>query len=160
MARPTTYPWIDHRVDDTSICPQGGIVVPFTAAAALNTGDVVFLSAAGTVNKSAVAANYTAFMGVVVGGKQLYGEVLDARYNQTAITGVLAANANDEVLVQVSGIAKVVAAAAVAVGGLLQVMTTSGQVDDPVVVAGQVVGTAIDAAAGAAVTIRMLIDHR
>lgn len=159
MPKATNFPWITHRLDDNSPAKQGGVVLPFLAAATLLVGDVVFLSAADTVNKSATAANYTAFIGVVVGGKRTNGEVVDRSLNMTSPLGIQAALVGEEVLVQVSGVAYVTSAAAVVVGAALQVQTTSGQVDDPAVVAGQIVGTALDATGGSA-ALRMLIDHR
>lgn len=168
MSRASNLPYVMHRQDDNSPATTGGNVFPFVAAAALNVGDVVFLSALNTVNKSTTSANYVAMIGVVVGGKQTYGDVFDSRMAAGSSTpaavlaagSVLAANANEEVLVQVDGIAYVYCAAAVALGAPLQVLTTSGRVDDPAAVAGQIVGTALDVGAGAASVIRMLIDHR
>ena len=162
MSFKTNLPWIYHGPDDLSTCRPGGQVILCKAAATLLTGDVVFFSAADTVNKSTTSANYVAFAGVVVGGTRIppLGEIIDDRLNQANTTGIQAAQANEFVYVQISGIARVVCAAAVAFGAALQVVTTSGQVDDPAAVAGQIVGTALDVGAGAASVIRMLIDHR
>lgn len=161
MSRPTSFPWIDHRTDDANLARVGGIILPFKAGQTLVVGDVVYYSATDTVLKSATSALYVAFVGVVVGGFRTFGEVFDDRYNMTNSAGVVqAAQLNEEVLVQISGIAKVLTSAAVALGAALQVVTTAGQVDDPAATAGQIVGTALDAAGGASTVIRMLIDHR
>lgn len=158
--RPSNFNYITHRKRDGDVAPVGGIVLPFLAAATLLVGDVVFLSAANTVNKSATSADYIKFIGVVVGGRQLYGEVIDPDINQTSVVGQTAALVGEEVLVQITGIAYVVCAAAVAIAAPLQVVTTSGRVDDPAAVAGQIVGTSLELGTGAASVIKMLIRQR
>ena len=159
MQNPTNFPYIRHEPSeaDNSSEYTGGSVVAFTAAATLLVGDVVFLSAASTVDKSTTAANYLAFMGVVVGGDSTFGQCC----GNDSDVGITAALVNKKVFVQVSGVAWVLAAAAVAVATPLEVATTAGQVDDVATpTAGEQVGTAITAATNAGDKILMLIDHR
>jgi len=92
--RPTTFPWLSNNATRQDEAPGaiGGIVELFTAAAALNTGDAVFFSAANTVNKSVTQANYAGFVGIVVGGALTNDNMVDR-------PGVPAANANQRVFV-------------------------------------------------------------
>ena len=60
-------------VDPDAITSPGGPSYPFTAAAALKIGDAVWISAANTVNKSAVAADGVKFIGFVIGGGGSFG---------------------------------------------------------------------------------------
>lgn len=135
-----------------------GDVVIATAGGTLNVGDVVYWSAAGTVNKSTTSANYAAFAGVVVAGPGTSN--LFTADDVTNVVGTQAATVGQDVYVQINGIATVQTAAAVAVNAILQVATTAGQVDDPAVVAGQCVGIALAVAAGASVKIPMLIQPK
>jgi hypothetical protein len=142
--------------DGAGVTSVGGTVLRFTAAAALNVGDAVFVSAANTVNKSATTADYQKFAGVVVGGTNTYMGCCSS----TTDVGVSAADANEEVLVQVNGRVYVVAAAAITVATLLTVATTAGRVDDAAgATQGQIIGIALQAAGAAADKIQMLISH-
>lgn len=153
----TRLPYIQ-MIDDDG---YGGMVVALTAAAALNTGDAVFLSAAHTVNKSTTAADYLALVGVVVGGAQLNDGV-------TNETGLLAANANEEVLVLVGGVAKCVADSAITLGTLVTAgVVVAGRVDDAVITTdlvagdnGKILGLALTTAANAGDAIDVLVAIR
>lgn len=135
----------------------GGLVHAMLAGGTLLIGDVVRLSAAFTANKTAVAADYVNFVGVVVGGTRTDFRVLQ----EDSAIGLQAAAVGEVVLVGYFGKFKVVADAAVAAGARLQQgAVTAGRVDDPAVVAGQVLGTALEAAAAAGDKILALISHR
>jgi len=136
----------------------GGDILPFTAAAALNIGDAVYISAADTVAKSNTPANYQKFAGIVVGGKATYNQV----GTLSTDVGVAAAATGEIVLVQRSGKAWVVADAAIVAGALLtQGATTAGRVDDSAsATQGQIIGLALQAATNAADKLQMLIGHR
>jgi hypothetical protein len=154
--KPTAFSWLTFAMPraDKSPAAVGGITEIFTAGAALNTGDVVYISAADTVNKSTTQANYVGFAGVVVGG-QLTND------NITASVGVAAANTGQRVIVQVAGIATVVAGGTVTVGTNFSVIpdtTTAGRVIAGTT-AGQVVGKTLTTGASAG-TMKILISHR
>jgi len=156
--RATAFSFITHskpREDKTS-GGVGGVVEVFTSGAALNTGDCVYLSAANTVNKSLTAANYAGFIGVVVGGRS-------TQMNIITKTGFAATSASgQEVLVQVSGIATVVA------GGTITAATNFSVMPDAAGTAGRVVaGTTAGQMLGTALTtgssgneMQILIRHR
>lgn len=154
--RATSFNWLTFnqpRQDRTS-ASVGGVVEIFTAAASLNTGDCVFLSAANTVNKSTTAANYAGFIGVVVGGQL-------TNNNITSNVGVAAAGANQSVMVQISGIANVVAGGTVTPGTNFSVVpdaATAGRVIAGTT-AGQVLGTTVSAGTAAG-TMKIVLNHR
>lgn len=141
----------------------GGNVHSFIAGATLNVGEVVFLSAAKTVNKTAVAGNQALAIGVVVGGFRTRFEIIDefATNAVTAIqTGIQAAQVGEEVLVMVQGIFWVISDAAINVGDPLKVGTnTAGRALTGAVNAdsGKIIGIALEAAAGAGLAIKALI---
>jgi len=164
--RATNFPWItgdeslDNLLDGDS---PGGRVCRFKAGAALNIGDTVYLSAAHTVNKSNTPANYTAVMGVVVGGATTNYEILQ----DDADVGKQAAAANEVVLVCVAGKAKVVSdVAAIALGSKLTIgTTTAGRVDVGTITTdlaagdnGSFVGTALEAATAIGQVILCLVN--
>lgn len=135
--QPTGEPWEIAQEDDVGLSP-GGKVLRLTAAAALNIGDFVFLSAAKTVNKSIVIADHRKRIGVVVGGARTDGRVMQ----DTTNVGMQAAAINEEVLVCVSGVAYIVVAAAIAAGVHIKPDTvTAGRV--------QAAGSGFAIAAGA-----------
>ena len=147
------------RFPQRSLSPAlnyGGECLVTTAAGTLLVGDVVYWSAANTVAKSATAADYAAFVGVVVGGAQT------ANLPTTALAdvGTNAALVGESVIVQLRGIVTVIAAAAISLGTRLQVVTTAGRVDDAVFVAGQTVGIALEAATNPGDKIAMLIQPK
>ena len=155
--KPTTFPWLSNNISRQDKLPGavGGIVELFTAAAALNTGDAVFFSAANTVNKSGTQANYAGFVGIVVGGALTKDNIIDR-------PGVPAAGAGQSVFVQIFGIANVVSGGAITVGTNFSVIpdtATPGRVIAGTT-AGQVVGKPMSSATGAGQTIKILISHR
>lgn len=126
----------------------GGFCVKMLAAAALNVGDAVYVSAANTVDKGATA-NIVQSLGVVVGGQTTKG-----RCYPEASFGTAAAATGGWVLVCVLGKCRVLSDAAVTVGAQLAFGGTAGRLDDVTTDATTVVGTrigkALTAAGGAA----------
>lgn len=157
---PTNFRYIAHQENDNEVSSLGGDVHRFTAAGNLNVGDVVFLSAANTVQKSAVAADHDQVAGVVVGGTRTN---LDVVTDLAAVATVQAAQVNEVVLVQVNGITRVVSGAAITIGQPLKPDTgTAGRAIAAVLGAGadqgKVFGRAVEIAGGAAVTIKVLLS--
>ena len=156
----TNNPYVRHEPSSADNATEyvGGNIARFTAGAALLTGDVVYISAANTVNKSSTAAAYLAFAGVVVGGQDTFGDCVS---NDNDV-GITAASASGKwVYVQLTGVAWVVAAAALVAGAPLEVATTAGRVDDVATpTSGEVVGISITAASNAGDKVLMLIQHR
>lgn len=137
----------------------GGAVYVFSAGAALNIGDVVYLSAANTVNKSATTGTVLGkVMGVVVGGK-----LTDMRcVSRKLDVGVAAAASGDAVIVQYTGKCWVVSDAAIVAGvPLIPGTTTAGRALTGSFAAaadvGRVLGNALEAAAAAAATIMVVL---
>lgn len=158
--KPTHFPYIGLGLDaeDVGVPTQGGTVIRATASGVLKVGDIVYLSAANTVAKSNTQANYVTFVGVVVGGLSDFdGAVVNDDSNlfgASLTTGTT-------VLVQISGVARVIADAAVAAGVRIgQGATTAGRVDDTVFTAGQMAGLSLTAAALAGDSLYMLIQPR
>lgn len=123
MRGETNLPVLGHRVDDVDI---GGHTMRCTAAAAVKLGDIVYLSGTRTVNKSTTLSNHKLIVGVVVGGANTEMKYVtdSAQYNVLTV-----ADANELVLIQYSGIAYVIAAAAIAVGvPLIPDTSTAGRV--------------------------------
>ncbi len=153
--KPTGFSYItlSKPREDSSPAGLGGVIERFTAGATLLTGDVVFISAVNTVNKSGTAANYAALAGVVVGGQATVGNVVET-------PGVTAATVGQSVLVQVSGVANVVAGGTVTVGTHLSVIgdSTAGRVIAGTT-AGVIIGTPISNGAAAG-TMKILISQR
>jgi hypothetical protein len=105
----------------------------------LLVGDAVYLSAANTVNKSTTAANYLGFIGYVVAGGSNSRRLEDA-------VGTAAAASGEVVLVQISGIARAIAGAAVTAGTNFNVVPSAA-------VAGRVIlGTTADQRIGVPIT--------
>jgi hypothetical protein len=123
--KPTNFPYLKHSSDSDAAADIGGSTVEYIAAAPLLLGDAVFLSAADTVDKSVTAGNIVKYVGVVVGGAQLKGYV-NTEKNKYGV--LIAANANERVIVQVRGVAYVITEAAYAVGtSLVPSTTTAGR---------------------------------
>ena len=156
MLGSTNHPWERHEESDAGVAVAGGRIERYTAAATLLIGDVVFFSAALTVNKSVTVANYQLFAGVVVGGTQTKMQV-----GNSSEVGQTAANVNEDVLVCVDGKAWVVADAAIAAPAKLTAGTvTAGRVDDSAsATAGQIIGTYLQVAAAAGNVILAQIQH-
>ena len=83
-----------------------------SAAATLLTGDCVYVSGSGVVGKSNTSADYAGFAGVVVGGASTFFRTLTG-VNET---GKIAALPNQLVLIQKTGIARVIAEGAISAG--------------------------------------------
>jgi hypothetical protein len=147
--------------DDEGSAKPGGRVIEMKAVVALNCGDAVLVSVADQVTKDSVATNHKNRVGVVVGGKKTDMRVLSG----TESVGVPAAAINEQVLVQTDGIAWVTSDAAILIMAKLRLgTTTAGRVlsgldttDLVAGITGLILGSALDAAGGAAVKIRMLI---
>lgn len=121
----TRLPWILLSDMDDDAEGTGGLLEVFTAAAALNVGDAVFISAAKTVNKSVAAADHNKRCGVVVGGQKLGRGVVQRKLD----VGVQAAAANERVYICFAGVCYVVAQAAIAAGAPIKLdVTTAGRV--------------------------------
>lgn len=158
--RPSAFGWINHSEDNGETAGEiGGVVVPLTAEVALNVGDVVYASAvtAGNVNKAAVlATTLDRVVGIVVGGQDTDNAVVQ----DDALIGVKqAAPAGGRVLVAIGGIAKVLADAAIATVNtkVIPSIIVAGRVAAGVT-KGQIIGTALQVAAGAASVVRVLIN--
>lgn len=162
--RPTNAVWVlynDANGEDAGAFATGGDVLLATAAAALNIGDSVYLSAAFTVNKSNVAGNQVLVAGVIVGGvpRSVESGTLEV-IQRAGDIGKQAAAANDPVLVAVSGLAVCVADGAITAGASVKLSTTTaGQVTAATVATdqGKILGKAWDAASGAGVLLRVLV---
>lgn len=164
MTKPTKLGWLQLRETNNNLQSAGGVIMPFAAAAALNVGEAVWLSADYTVNKSTVATDHQKVIGVVVGGVRAgplgaAGGNIDSAepiYDPVAIAaGLLAANAGEQVLVCMFGECYVITDAAIAAGvRICPSTTTAGRVragTDPVVAAGATAVTS-SAANGAIIT--------
>lgn len=127
MRKPTNFPWLvmsDRLAEDEQ--GLGGEVVVAKAGAALNIGDAVFISAARTVNKSAVAADYEKRLGIIVGGAKTGMRV----HQEDGEVGIQAAASGELVLVCVRGFCKAIAGAAIAAGDRIVADTvTAGRVN-------------------------------
>lgn len=144
MHKPTNLPWIAHRIPSTD-AEIGGAVMICTAAAALKLGDVVYLSGTRTVNKSATVGNHALVCGVVVGGTNTG---MQADYNAANYNSIVAADANEQVLVQYNGIALVICKAAITIGRTVIPDTTdAGKVKDSAVLTSTVGTLVVDSGA-------------
>lgn len=169
---PTNFSFIEHAVDDFGADVNGkygyavgGITSLFSAGATLNVGDLVYLSAANTVNKSAVAATVLGkLMGVVVGGWRTDMKALTRKLD----VGTQAALVNEAVIVLSRGKYWVVSGAAITAADILTADTgTAGRVKTGTVTtdlvagdSGRIVGNALEAAGGAAVTIMAVFNMK
>lgn len=170
MPNGSNLQWVLHKpVGSTAgdgelgVSGVGGEVKMFTSAAALNIGDLVYFSAADTVNKSAVAATTgIPFAGVVVGGESTNDFIAEDAQLAGAAVVAATSGAGKRTLVQVSGIAWVTSDAAAIAAGLAvtEGTGTAGRVSVTGATAGQIVGTTVTASAAGATKQKMLIDHR
>jgi hypothetical protein len=156
-AKPTRFQFLRCGADDIGD-QVGGYVEEYAAGAALNVGDLVYLSAAQTANKSAVAATVLGkLLGIVCGGTKTAMLAVDRKLD----VGVQAAATGERVLVLSVGKYWAVSDAAITAGDLLTAGTgTAGRVKLGTVTTdvaagdtGRLVGNALEAAGGAAVTI-------
>ncbi len=115
-----------YRADDLNTIGPSGDVIPLAAAATLLVGDLVYLSAARTVNKSTTLANHDKIIGVVIGGDSIG---TNAILPDSSMVGTTAATVGQTVHVLVKGIAYVKVAAAIAAGvAIVADTTTAGRV--------------------------------
>lgn len=162
--RPSNVVWElynDANGEDAGAFATGGGVIVCTAAAALNIGDAVYLSAAFNVNKSAVAGNQALVAGIVVGGtaRSVQSGTMEV-IQRAGDIGLQAAATGDPVLVAIHGLAVAVADGVIAAGALVKLgVATAGRVTAAVVAtdAGKILGKAFDAAAANGDKIRVLI---
>lgn len=146
-------------VDIDSQAGVGGNTVVMIAEAALKIGDVVFISAENSVNKSGTQADYQAAAGVVVGGGSSGG--VDYGIFDEGAVGLALVGAAKSVVVQVDGIAYVMAGDAVSAGNALTGDTaTAGRVIPTGATAGQIIGIALTDAAVDGDVIKMLVVHK
>jgi len=158
---PTRFSFVRHSAGERELLDVGGNVLLAEAAVALNIGDAVEMLANGQVTKTAVVTNHKNRLGIVVGGDSTERAALA----QASLVGTLAAAANEQVLVLVSGIAYGVSDEAVVFGDKLKLgATTAGRLlpglDTTELVAGitgSIVGQALEAAAAAGTTIKVLV---
>lgn len=160
----------EHRQNRLGVFPDetggvGGNTITLLAAGALNIGDLVSLTAAGHVNKTLLAADMIRFVGIVIGGGSAPGGGTVgadfARYGTDAVGTAAATAAEQAVVIQVDGIAYVVADAAVAaIVPVTNSAIVAGRVSVTGATAGQIIGLTIDAGAGAASVIRIKIQPR
>jgi hypothetical protein len=154
-SRPTHFSSIQTGPSKEGYSGTGGNVKVFIGAGQLTVGQPVFFSDVNTVNVSATAANYSRYAGVVVGGKRTDMRVL----HDTSHVGVIACAAGEDVIVQIDGIAWVVANVAVAITDSVIMSASSGKVT-PGTTANQILGTPVTTAASPNDKIKILINHR
>jgi hypothetical protein len=139
------------------IASVGGRVCMFLAAGTLLLGDVVYISAAETVAKSATNADYAGFAGVVIGGAS-FSPTNQVNSDSTLI-GQTAALVGERVIVQIDGIAYVKSDGAILVGSLvIPDASVAGEVDVAGANPGYTLGKSIEAIADGVVG-RVLIRH-
>ena len=145
---------------DRAIQNVGGAAYIMKAAAALNVGDAVYISAADTVDKGATA-QLGQRGGVVVGGQRT-----GFRTQPEVKTGAAAANAAGELVLVAfqNAVVTAVSDAAIAVGNPISFAGTAGRVIAAAAgaalnagVRNNILGTALSATGGAAVDVRVLI---
>lgn len=147
--------------DPDAVGGVGGPTIGLYAAVALKYGDVVSVSAANTVTKTAVAANALKFAGVVVGGGSAFGAYDYPMWDSApTLAGTSVAPIGFVALIQTAGVANVVAGAAIAVAATVGLDTTTAGRVLTNAVAGQVIGIALSAAAAAGEVIQILIARR
>lgn len=150
---------------DANAIPTGGTFVTCVADAGqtLKTGDVVYFSAVGgKVSTSAIAATVgPKFAGVVIGGDSLFDIQNDISLaNPSLKTGLTAATAAQKVLIQITGITRVVAGAAIAGASRVISGATAGQVAIMPGVAPQfTLGIALETAAVQGDVIKLLLQY-
>ena len=125
--RPTGMGWVilEELPDNNTIAGDplpGGIAKIFNAAAPLNVGDHVWVSALNQVNKSAVAVDHVKRIGIVVGGDLTNMEIQSeaAQVGNPASSNIAIAgqpgNIPQKTLVCIFGVCWVIADAAIPVG--------------------------------------------
>lgn len=152
----TNFPCLASVDQDETAWPIGYSILQGQAGTGqtLNVGDAVFIDSAGNLSKSNTAANYLTFAGIVVGGQSVPTSNSVAFGSNTL--GTLCATAGQWVFVAYLGIVWALSDAAIVVGTRVgQGATTAGRVDDGA--ASNFFGTALNAAAGAAVPVKILL---
>lgn len=152
--KPTRFPYIHCSTDADGRAKVGGRTIVLKAAAALKLGDAVYLSAADTVNKSATVGNHDQYIGIVVGGKNTNMEVIN---DEALVNVATVADADEDVIVQIDGIAYVIAAAAASAGDIIIPDTTTAGRVKAGTTATLIVGTLLEAPTGAADVARALL---
>lgn len=149
------------NADPDSVGGVGGGTIGLYALAAVKFGDLVVVhTVANTVKTSAVATDAVTFIGVVVGGGSAAGGYDYPQWDVApTLAGTVAVAAGAVALVQTYGIANVVASAAITVGQTVGISATAGRVVANAV-AGQIIGVALTAAAGAGSVLQILIAKR
>lgn len=144
----------------------GGDIIYGIATQAMLLGDAVFkTSVKDQFNKSVTVANYATLVGIVVGGRATDMKVL--QYDSisggpASVVGSLqVAQANQEILIMVWGVAYAIADAALATIGtkLTGAATTAGRVGSVGAASGNYVGIQLDTAAGAGNIIRLGVGY-
>lgn len=166
---PTNNVYVEHSASDIDNLALGGIVKKVKTDIALNVGDAVMFTpgVTDTVTKTATATNHKNRFGIVVGGTKTGMKALAAGLGAVgaAATVIPAAAIGEQVLVVFSGIALAVSDAAITQYAKVKLgTTTAGRVisgtdttDTVAGITGSILGQALDAAAGAAVLIRVLV---
>lgn len=154
----TSFSWGNFRgsSDENASNAVGGIVHLFTAnSTTLLVGDIVYLAGVGIVDKSATAANYVGYVGVVVGGQS-------NGYRTDDAVGTTAATSGQRVMVQVSGVARAIVGASGFTAGTnfnaVPSAATAGRVI-PGTTADQRVGVALTTQATAGSEVKILVKH-
>lgn len=140
---------------DTGVL-SGKYVEQFVAGATLLIGDVVFFDpATSRVNKSLTLGDYDSAVGVVVGGRSTFGQILQDNID----IGEQAALVGEEVLVAWGGIVKCISDAAIANGDRVAAATatTAGRVKTSVAT-NFVIGVALAVAGGAGIVIPVFVS--
>lgn len=152
----TTFSSVMNSSNKEETNAPGGEVKKFISASALNVGDPVYLDSNAKVAKSATAANYATFVGIVVGGKQTYGLTL---WDSDSVGLAAASAADEEVYVALpNSIAYVVANAATSKGARVIGSASSGKVT-PGTTATQVLGIAMEQAVNQNDVIKLFVQH-
>lgn len=152
--QPTRFSSI--RYNDYEGNEVGGSCYKFSPAVALNFGDAVYFSAANTVTKAAVIANYVSFAGFVVGG-DLTGDAILLTKPTSGTVAV--ASASGSVIVQIDGIAWCITIGTDAAGSRVTASAvTAGNVVGGTT-AGQMLGTLVDTGVAGNLK-RIRIAHR
>lgn len=155
--QPTGFSYVNLRGDSDELTPNavGGVTHLFTASGALLVGDAVYLSAPGTVAKSATAANYAGFVGFVAGGTATGNRI-------NSPVGASAAADGQQVVVQISGVARAIVGATGFTAGTdftaVPSAATAGRII-PGTTAGQRLGVATTTQATAGSEVRILVQH-
>jgi hypothetical protein len=153
--RPTNFPAIwSHDTEVTANALGYPNVGTFTAAATLVVGDAVYINSSGKAAKSAVDANYRAFVGIVVGGASL-GAGDEVAFDKYAL-GTTAATADQ--YVYVAGVGSIVyayAGAAITANSQVGISSVSGRLDD--VSSGFIFGLSFDSASADGDAVKILV---